>query len=77
MVLVLILYPLYWIFQTGWYLVPIYLALMVPVLWYLWTPNVRSAVIRRPVLKTKLGRVTANDSGFRLQLDLTGSLLEV
>jgi hypothetical protein len=28
MVLILILYPLYWVFQTGWYLVPIYLILI-------------------------------------------------
>jgi hypothetical protein len=28
MVLVLTLYPLYWVYQTGWYLVPIYLALV-------------------------------------------------
>lgn len=28
MVLILILYPIYWIFQTGWYLVPIYLILI-------------------------------------------------
>jgi hypothetical protein len=28
MVLILILYPIYWIFQTGWYLVPIYLLLI-------------------------------------------------
>jgi hypothetical protein len=28
MVLVLVLYPLYWVFRTGWYLVPIYLVLI-------------------------------------------------
>jgi len=28
MVLVLVLYPLYWVFKTGWYLVPIYLTLI-------------------------------------------------
>ncbi|MFN2236335.1 MAG: hypothetical protein ACK2U1_19065, partial [Anaerolineales bacterium] len=28
MVIVLVLFPLYWVFQTGWYLVPIYLALI-------------------------------------------------
>lgn len=29
MVLVMILFPLYWVYQTGWYLVPIYLLLIV------------------------------------------------
>jgi hypothetical protein len=28
MVLVLVLFPLYWVFRTGWYLVPIYLLLV-------------------------------------------------
>ncbi|MBN1485659.1 MAG: hypothetical protein JXA37_13175 [Chloroflexia bacterium] len=28
MVLILILFPLYWVFRTGWYLVPIYLLLI-------------------------------------------------
>ena len=28
MVVVLVLFPMYWVFQTAWYLVPIYLALV-------------------------------------------------
>jgi hypothetical protein len=28
MVVILVLFPLYWVFQTGWYLVPIYLLLI-------------------------------------------------